>query len=195
MTGVAVGGTTVGTASVNGQFVAVMNPNDLDFGFDLKGQIVDNSFGHKTFELFIGNLKSYLTKDANSNAVPYLTPPTDDQGNPLPNYWDSTTGSSKILNYQSFKDPTQSPVAVVQRLQTIFFSIKDSAGNSKNFAITIYLDPTAPRVGGNSNPSGSVNPSASMISLADQIYIIDLDTYNMINLTAPKKTASPPPVS
>jgi len=34
-----------------------------------------------------------------------------------------------------------------------------------------------------------------MISLANQIYIIDLDTYNMISLTAPKKTVPPPPVS
>jgi hypothetical protein len=154
----------------------------LSFGFALKGQVIDNSFGHKSFEVFIGNLKSYLNPNdpaSPGQPVPYLTPPTDDQGNALPDY-------AKIADYQSAKDGT-SATTLVQRLQTIFFAVKDSAGNSKTFALTIYLDPTAPRVGGNSNPAGSVSPSASMISLANQAYIIDLETFYMISLTEPKK--------
>jgi hypothetical protein len=184
MLGVALGSTdlTPKVATVTGQFVAVMNPNDLSFGFALKGQVIDNSFGHKSFEVFIGNLKSYLNPNdpaSPGQPVPYLTPPTDDQGNALPNY-------AKISDYQSAKDGTGA-TTLVQRLQTIFFAVKDSAGNSKTFALTIYLDPTAPRVGGSANPSGSVSPSASMISLANQAYIIDLETFYMISLTDPKK--------
>jgi len=182
MTGVAVGSTdlTPKVATVTGQFVAVMNPDDLSFGFDLKGEVVDNSFGHKTFGLFIGNLKSYLNpNDPSGKAVPFLTSPTDDKGSSLTKY-------SKITNYQTMKDGTKT-VEVVQHLQTIFFAVKDLAGNSKTFAITIYLDPTAPRVGGNANPSGQVNSSNSMVALANQAYLINLDTYAMINLTDPKK--------
>src|SRR5262249_35321294 len=152
------------------------------FGFDIKGQVVDNSFGHRSFEVFISNLKQYLNPNDPTSPgapVPYLTPPTDGQGAPLPNY-------ANITNYQTFKDGTNA-TTVVQHLQTIFFAVKDSAGNSKTFALTIYLDPTAPRVGGDSNPTGSVTPSSSMISLANQAYIIDLQTYLMISLTDPKK--------
>ncbi len=182
MMGVAVGSTdsTPKVTTVTGQFVAVMHPDDLSFGFDLKGEVVDNSFGHKTFGMFIGNLKSYLNpNDASHNLVPYITPPTDGDGNAIPNY-------AKIANYKTMKDGTNS-TEVVQHLQTIFFAIKDNAGNSKTFAITIYLDSTAPRVGGNSNPSGAVNPSSSMIALANQAYIIDLETYQMISWTDPKR--------
>lgn len=184
MIGVALGSAdqTPKVATVTGQFVAVMNPNDLSFGFALNGHVVDNSFGHKSFEVFIGNLNSYLnTNDptAPGKLVPYVTPPTDDQGEALPSY-------ANIANHQSFADGTNS-TTVVQRLQTIFFAVKDNAGNSKTFALTIYLDPTAPRVGGDSNLSGSSNPSASMIALANQIYVIDTDTFQMINLTDPKK--------
>lgn len=184
MIGVALGSTdrTPKVATVTGQFVAVMNPNDLSFGFALKGQVVDNSFGHKSFEVFIGNLNSYLNPNdptAPGKLVPYVTPPTDDQGAALPNY-------ANIANHNSFADGTNS-TSVVQHLQTIFFAVKDNAGNSKTFALTIYLDPTAPRVGGDSNPSGSFNPSASMIALANQIYVIDIDTFLMINLTNPNK--------
>ena len=181
MKGVALGSTdsTPKTTVVTGQFVGVMHPDDLSFGFDLKGQVVDNSFGHKSFGMFVGNLKSYLNPADPSKPVPFVTSPTDGDGKELANY-------SKITNYQSFNDGTNSTV-VVQHLQTIFFAIKDNAGNSKTFAITIYLDPTAPRVGGNANPTGVVNPSASMISLANQAYIIDLETYQMISWTDPKK--------
>ena len=144
-------------------------------------RVVDNSFGHKSFDVFIGNLTSYLNTKDTANKVPFLTPPVDqiENGVALPNY-------SKIANYQSSKDGTNSTL-VVQHLQTIFFGVKDNAGNSKSFAITIYLDPTAPRVGGNANPTGSVNPSASMIALANQAYIIDYDTFQMISGTDPKK--------
>ena len=78
---------------------------------------------------------------------------------------------------------------VVQHLQTIFFAVKDTAGNSKTFSVTIYLDPTAPRTGGSANPTGSTTPSASMIGLASQngvIYVIDLETFLIIDST--KKT-------
>ena len=92
----------------------------------------------------------------------------------------------KIANYQSSKDGSNA-ILLVQHLQTIFFAVKDNAGNSKSFALTIYLDPTAPRVGGNANPTGVVNPSASMIALANQAYVIDLETWQMINLTDPRK--------
>ena len=181
--GVPLGSTNMNptVATVTGQFVAVMNPDDLSFGFSLKGQVVDNSFGHKSFDVFIGNLTSYLNTKDTANKVPFLTPPVDqiENGVALPNY-------SKIANYQSSKDGTNSTL-VVQHLQTIFFGVKDNAGNSKSFAITIYLDPTAPRVGGNANPTGSVNPSASMIALANQAYIIDYDTFQMISGTDPKK--------
>lgn len=181
MKGVAVGSTdsTPKTTVVSGQFVGVMNPDDLSFGFDLKGEVVDNSFGQKSFGMFIGNLKSYLNPADPSKPVPFVTSPTDGDGKELTNY-------SKITNYQSFKDGTNSTV-VVQHLQTMFFAIKDNAGNSKTFAITIYLDPTAPRVGGSANPTGAVSPSVSMISLANQAYIIDLETYQMISWTDPKK--------
>src|SRR4030095_16057228 len=49
MMGVGLGSTdmTPKVTTVTGQFVAVMNPNDLSFGFNLKGQTIDNSFGHK----------------------------------------------------------------------------------------------------------------------------------------------------
>ncbi len=178
MTGVALGSADLNTkiGEVTGQFVAVMNPDDLSFGFSLKGHVVDNSFGHKSFEVFISNLKSYLNPDGN---VPFLTSPTDDAGNALANY-------GKIANYQSSKDGSNA-ILLVQHLQTIFFAVKDNAGNSKSFALTIYLDPTAPRVGGNANPTGVVNPSASMIALANQAYVIDLETWQMINLTDPRK--------
>src|SRR5262245_48370503 len=184
MMGVALGSTdlTPKAATVTGQFVAVMHPDDLSFGFDLKGQVVDNSFGHKSFEVFISNLKSYLNPNdpsAPGSLVPYLTQPTDDTGAPLPNY-------ANITNYQTLKDGTNA-TTVVQHLQTIFFAVKDNAGNSKTFALTIYLDPAAPRVGGSANPSGSVTPSASMIALANQAYVIDLETFLMISLTDPKK--------
>jgi hypothetical protein len=52
--------------------------------------------------------------------------------------------------------------------------------------LTIYLDPTAPRVGGSANPSGSVAPSATMIALANQLYVIDLETFLMIEGTKKK---------
>jgi hypothetical protein len=191
MTGVWLGSTstTPVTATVTGQLVAVMNPLDLDFGFDMKGQVVDNSFGHRSFEVFIQNLKSYLNPNdpsAVGSLVPYLTPVT---------YVGASAGSTSpyqnILNYQTFKDPTLTPVTVVQHLQTIFFAVKDYAGNSKVFALTIFLDPTAPRTGGNSTPSGSFTPSASMVALSTGtngvFYIIDLDTYLMISATATKK--------
>ena len=183
MMGVAVGSTdtTPKIATVTGQFVAVMHPDDLSFGFNLKGEVVDNSFGHKSFGMFIGNLTSYLNpKDPSGKVVPFLTQPTDGDGKAIVNY-------AKIANYQSMKDATLPPTEVVQHLQTIFFAVKDTAGNSKTFAITIYLDSTAPRVGGNSNPTGAVNPSSSMIALANQAYIIDLETYQMISWTDPKK--------
>ncbi len=183
MMGVAVGSTdtTPKIATVTGQFVAVMHPDDLSFGFNLKGEVVDNSFGHKSFGMFIGNLTSYLNpKDPSGKVVPFLTQPTDGDGKAIANY-------AKIANYQSMKDATLPPTEVVQHLQTIFFAVKDTAGNSKTFAITIYLDSTAPRVGGNSNPTGAVNPSSSMIALANQAYIIDLETYQMISWTDPKK--------
>lgn len=184
MTGVYLGSTssTPVTATVSGQFVAVMNPADLSFGFNMKGQIVDNSFGHKGFEVYISNLKPYLNpSDPSGNLVPYTTPV-------------SYTGSSAanaspyatILDYQSFKDPTAPPVTLAQHLQTIFFAVKDNAGNSKTFALTIFLDPTAPRTGGNSNPSGYVTPSASLIALASQVYVLDLDTFLMIDATKKK---------
>jgi hypothetical protein len=136
----------------------------------------------RAFEVFISNLKSYLNPNdpsAPGSLVPYLTPPTDDTFTALPNY-------ANIANYKTFKDGTNS-TTVVQHLQTIFFAVKDNAGNSKTFALTIYLDPTAPRVGGKSNPSGSVAPSASMIALANEAYVIDLETFLMISLTDPKK--------
>jgi hypothetical protein len=184
MTGVALGSSdlTPKTTTVTGQFVAVMHPDDLSFGFDIKGQVIDNSFGHKSFEVFISNLKQYLNPNdpsAPGSLVPYITPPTDGSGAPLANY-------ANIANYQTFNDGT-SATSIVQHLQTIFFAVKDNAGNSKTFALTIYLDPTATRVGGSADPSGSVTPSASMVSLANQAYIIDLETYLMISLTDPKK--------
>jgi len=173
------------TTTVTGQFVAVMHPDDLSFGFALKGQVVDNSFGHKSFEVFIGNLKKYLNPSDPSapvgSLVPYLTPPTDDLGNPLPNYV-NTADKINIPNYQTAKDGTNS-VGLVQHLQTIFFAVKDNAGNSKSFALTIYLDSTAPRVGGSANPTGSVTPTASMIALANLIYVIDLETFQTIEGT------------
>lgn len=184
MLGVALGSSdlTPKVGTVTGQFVAVMHPDDLSFGFDLKGQVVDNSFGHKSFEIFLSNLKQYLNPSdsaAPGKLVPYLAQPTDGSGGALPNY-------ANITNYQTFKDGTNS-ASVTQHLQTIFFAVKDTAGNSKTFAVTIYLDSTAPRVGGSANPSGSASPSASMVSLANQAYIIDLDTFLMISLTDPKK--------
>lgn len=173
------------TTTVTGQYVAVMNPNDLSFGFDLKGQTVDNSFGHKSFEVFISGLTKYLNpSDPSGSPVPYLTPPTDDLGNPLANYV-NTADKINIPNYATAKDGTNS-VGLVQHLQTIFFAVKDAAGNSKTFSLTIYLDPTAPRVGGSSNPTGSVTPSASMITLANQLYVIDLETFLMIDGTKKK---------
>jgi hypothetical protein len=186
MTGIWLGSTstTPVTATVSGQFVGVMNPLDLDFGFDIKGQIVDNSFGHKTFEIFIKNLKSFLNpNDPSGNAVPYLNTVGYTGANPPPSPY------ANILNYQTFKDTTQTPVYLTQHLMTMFFAIKDTAGNSKVFALTIFLDPTAPRVGGNANPTGNVTPSASMIALASQngvVYIIDLDTFLKISSTATK---------
>src|SRR5262249_49038247 len=105
MTGVWLGNTSTApvTATVSGQFLGIMNPLDLDSGFDIKGQIVDNSFGHKSFEIFITNLKSFLNpNDPSGNAVPYLTPVVytgASAGNPSPYV--------NILNYQTFKDPTQ----------------------------------------------------------------------------------------
>jgi hypothetical protein len=189
MTGVWLGGssTTPVTTTVNGQFVTVMNPADLSFGFFMKGRIIDNSFGRKGFEVFISDLRRYLNpSDPSGNLVPYLTPVT---------YSDAPAGSASpydnILDYDSFKGALQTPpdgtppdpVALTQHLQTMFFAIKDNAGNSKTFALTIYLDPTAPRTGGDANPSGSVTPSASMIALANVLYLIDLETYLMIEGT------------
>ena len=189
MTGISLGDAKaqVVTVPVTGQFVAVMNPDDLSFGFSLKGQVVDNSFGHKSFEVFISNLKSFLysTKDANGNPIllpsteAVTTTPTDPSGT------SSTAAYSKIANYQSAKDGSNSTF-VTQHLQTIFFGVKDTAGNSKTFALTIYLDSTAPRTGGNANPSGSVTPSASMVSLANQLYVIDLETFLLIDGTKKK---------
>jgi len=75
----------------------------------------------------------------------------------------------------------------VQHLQTMFFAVKDFAGNSKTFALTIFLDSTAPRVGGSANPTGSFNPSASMVALAGQAYVIDAEMFAAISLTDPKK--------
>lgn len=195
MTGLWLGSTTTtpATAVVSGQFVGVMHPDDLDFGFDIKGMIVDNSFGHRDFEILISNLKSFLNpNDPSGNAVPFLTPvgySGPSASNPSP--------YGNILNYQTFKDSlngvTSTPVNLVQHLQTMFFAVKDAAGNSKTFALTIYLDPTAPRTGGSAHPSGTFTPSASMVSLASQngvIYIIDLDTFLMISGTATKKPTS-----
>jgi hypothetical protein len=189
MTGVWLGGssTTPVTATVSGQFVAVMNPADLSFGFAMKGRIIDNSFGHKSFDVFVNSLSKYLNpSDPSGNLVPYVTPVT---------YVDATAGSSspydEILNYESFKGALQTPpggappapVVLTQHLQTMFFAVKDNAGNSKTFAVTIYLDPTAPRTGGNANPSGNVTPSSSMIALANVQYLIDLETFLMIEAT------------
>lgn len=178
MLGVAVGAgdQPAKVAEVTGQFVAVMNPDDLSFGYSLKGRLVDNSFGSRHFDMFIGNLTSYLDP---KDRLPLLGTPTDDAGNPLPAY-------SRIADYASFKAGTNVS-AVVQHLQTIFFAVKDLAGNSKAFALTIYLDPTAPRMGGNANPSGNFSPSASMVALAGQAYVIDAEMFATISLTAPKK--------
>jgi len=178
MLGVAVGSTdqTPKVAEVTGQLVAVMHPNDLSFGFSLKGRLVDNSFGSRPFDMFIGNLTSYLNP---KDRLPFLTAPSDDAGNPLANY-------ARISDYASFKAGTNA-TAVVQHLQTMFFAVKDFAGNSKTFALTIFLDSTAPRVGGSANPTGSFNPSASMVALAGQAYVIDAEMFAAISLTDPKK--------
>ncbi len=178
MVGVALGagGQPAKVAEVTGQFVAVMNPNDLSFGFSLKGKLVDNSFGSRPFDMFIGNLTSYLDP---KERLPLLGAPTDDAGNPLPAY-------AKIADYASFKAGTNA-TAVVQHLQTMFFAVKDFAGNSKTFALTIYLDPTARRVEGNANPTGTFSPSASMVALAGQTYVIDAEMFAAISLTYPKK--------
>ena len=191
MTGIFLGSTDAKPvkALVTGQLIGVMNPLDLDFGFDIKGVMVDNSFGHRSFELFITNLKAYLNQDDPSgNAVPFTT---DVLSAMTPSPY------ANVLSYQSFKDPNSPQVALHQHLQTMFFEIKDAAGNIKRFALTIYLDPTAPRTGGDATPSGTVTPSASLLALATQtnsqnpvIYLIDYDTYMMITNTAPKKKTS-----
>jgi hypothetical protein len=182
MTGLWVGttGTTPVTANVSGQFVAVMNPLDLDVGFQIKGNSVDNSFGHRSFDTTITGLTRYLNPNGQ---VPFLTP--------VP-YPGTTNPYASIMNYATFKGllttpsggTPPAPVYVQQHLQTMFFAVKDFAGNTKTFALTIFLDPTAPRTGGNSNPSGTFSPSASMIALGD-LFVIDQATLDMINGTLP----------
>ena len=178
MTGVAIGAgdQPAKVAEVTGQFVAMMHPNDLSFGFSLKGRLVDNSFGSRKFDMFIGNLGSYLDPQTR---LPLLGAPTDDAGEPLASY-------ARIADYASFKAGTAAN-SVAPHLQTIFFAVKDFAGNSKTFALTIYLDPTAPRVGGNANPTGGFTPSASMVALAGQAYVIDAEMFTAISLTDPKR--------
>jgi len=126
--------------------------------------------------MFIGNLGSYLDPQTR---LPLLGAPTDDAGEPLASY-------ARIADYASFKAGTAAN-SVAPHLQTIFFAVKDFAGNSKTFALTIYLDPTAPRVGGNANPTGGFTPSASMVALAGQAYVIDAEMFTAISLTDPKR--------
>ncbi len=180
MTGLWVGtnGTTPVTANVSGQFVGVMNPLDLDVGFQIKGTSVDNSYGHRSFDTTITGLTRYL--DPNGN-VPFLTT--------VP-YPGTTNPYANTMNYATFKGllttppggTPPAPVTVQQHLQTMFFAVKDFAGNTKVFALTIFLDPSAPRTGGNSNPSGTFSPSVSMISLGD-LFVIDQATLELINGT------------
>ena len=166
--------TTDATGVVNGfnngiwtkNFVAVMNPNDLDIGFYVKGQSIDNSYGSK---LFTTTFKSSQFKDSSGK------------------YNITNDTNSVILDYSNYKlqqtgksfDATK---LVTSRLSPISWDVTDFAGNKSTFSITIYLDETAPRTGGSAVATGITTPSVSLVSLLDEYVILDDDLKKLLGL-------------
>lgn len=147
-------------------FVGVMNPNDLDIGFFVKGMVVDNSWGARTYSntftsaQFKDSTGKYkITEDASAGILDYT------------NYklqkTNQTFDASKTLKF---------------RLDPITWTVTDWAGNKSTFTITIYLDETAPRTGGSAAATGTTTPSATLISLLDQYIILDDDLKKLLGI-------------
>ena len=147
-------------------FVGVMNPNDLDIGFFVKGQIVDNSFGAR---MYTNTFKSSQFKDATGK------------------YKITDEPTSGILDYANYKlqqtgNAYDSTKTVKSRLDPISWEVTDWAGNKSTFTITIYLDPSAPRTGGSANATGTTTPSATLVSLLDKYVILDDDLKKLLGI-------------
>lgn len=160
----AVNGYDNGTWTKN--FVAVMNPNDLDIGFYIKGKIVDNSFGARTYS---NTFTSAQFKDSTGK------------------YKITEDTSAGILDYTNYKlqksgqafDATKT---LHSRLDPISWTVTDWAGNKTTFTITIYLDESAPRTGGSAAATGTTTPSATLVSLLDQYLVLDDDLKKLLGI-------------
>ena len=166
--------TTDTTGAVNGfdqgtwtkNFVGVMNPNDLDIGFFVKGMVVDNSWGARTYSNTFTSAqfkdttgKYKITEDANSTILDYA------------NY--------KLLKTSQTYDATKT---VRFHLDPINWTVTDWAGNKSTFTITIYLDESAPRTGGSAAATGTTTPSATLISLLDQYVVLDDELKKLLGI-------------
>lgn len=166
--------TTDTTGAVNGfdngtwtkNFVGVMNPNDLDIGFFVKGMIVDNSFGARTYN---NTFTSAQFKDSTGK------------------YKITEDASAGILDYANYKlqktgQAFDASKTVRFRLDPISWTVTDWAGNKSTFTMTIYLDETAPRTGGSAAATGTTTPSATLVSLLDQYVVLDDELKKLLGI-------------
>jgi len=147
-------------------FVGVMNPNDLDIGFYVKGMVVDNSWGARSYNntftsaQFKDSTGKYkITEDTSAGILDYTNYKLQKTG--------QTFDATKTLKF---------------RLDPISWTVTDWAGNKSTFTITIYLDESAPRTGGSAAATGTTTPSATLISLLDQYIILDDDLKKLLGL-------------
>jgi hypothetical protein len=147
-------------------FVGVMHPNDLDIGFFVKGMVVDNSWGARSYN---NTFTSAQFKDSTGK------------------YKITEDTSAGILDYNNYKlqktNQTFDPSKTLKfRLDPISWTVSDWAGNKTTFTMTIYLDESAPRTGGSAAATGTTTPSATLISLLDQYIILDDDLKKLLGL-------------